>query len=287
MSICKIQCHQAISDFIQPRLEKVKQDIRLIDPSLLGERRYEENAHYLVVKKIIDLIHSIKRLLSPSKVKKLTETKEIFEKNLSDLDTIKARIREIDPGLIGEESTSRLPAFQRLYYRSELNALGTELEKQLAKLQAATVSYEELPFSDEDKAQVKKLIQMVANDSIPSLISKLGELMAAKKKLYGIHPLKSFEFMLNEPDVSKNLARLSKTPERWVGVPIFAPNKGFRPQSAEKFRRYDTQGLIQPYFPEFVKNLGLSSAQAKIVSTLAQEEKWDEMIAVLVELKCF
>lgn len=144
-------------------------------------------------------------------------------------------------------------------------------------------TYQEM--SADEKAQVKNLIRMVANDSIPSLIGQLSQLMAAKRKLYKIHPLRSFEFMLNDPDTVKNLGILSKTPERWVGVPFFAPNKGFKPQSAEKFRTYHAQGDVLPHLPEFIKSIGLKQKQAIDVSQLAHAGKWSEMIQYLLESK--
>ncbi len=290
MSISKIQHHKTISDFIEPRLNNVKANIRLIDPSLLGEKRYDGDAYCQVTKKIFDLLCFLKWLICYPLVKKWNETRAGLENRLADLEAVKTIIRRIDPQLLGEATSSWrvvrpvLNVFyfmKRQAFRCSLISLGNELEKQLGPIQCVATTYAELPMSNEEKGQVKKLIQMVANDSIPSLIKRLGQLLEAKRKLYGIHPLKSFEFMLNDPEVLKNLKKLSQTPERWDGVPLIA--KGFKPQSAEKFRKYHAQGSVLPYLPDFIKSLGLSKSQAKTISALAQAGKWEEMIQALVD----
>jgi len=147
----------------------------------------------------------------------------------------------------------------------------------------SVANYKELAISDDEKQEIKKLMKMVAQDTIPSLIKQLPSLMAAKEKLYKIHPLKSFELMLNDAETLENLKELSKNSQRWVGVPLIAA--GFKVQSADKFKSYHSKNAVLPLLPDFIQRVGLKGEQAKAISELATQEKWPEMIQSLLEFK--
>lgn len=153
-------------------------------------------------------------------------------------------------------------------------------EQEIQPVDSHVSPFARLTISEEEKEKLRIFIPMVANDSIPTLISKLGTLLDAKKKLHSLHPLKSFEFMLNDPALRECICRISKNSQRWIGVWVA---KGFKPQTAEKLQEYHAQGAVIPCLPEFAKSIGLTEQQELKISSLAEQGQWEEMLQALVD----
>jgi hypothetical protein len=107
--------------------------------------------------------------------------------------------------------------------------------------------------------------------------------MAAKKQMNALHPLKSLEFIFNDPDLRKDMVIMSQNSQRWVGVWPIA--KGFRPQTADKLKEYHQRGAIMPHLPSFCKSIGLNQEQELAIMIQAREGRWEEFIQSLVLCK--
>ncbi len=223
-------------------LDEVKQKIRKIDPALLGEKRVQNDHLWVLIKKIIDLFYCLKNYIYKPKISELLALKEALE----------ARCTAIKPP-------------------------SPPTDRKEAKV---TPSIDSLAISEEEKAQIKKLIPMVAKESISALIKQLGTLLAAKKQMNALHPLKSLEFIFKDPVLRKDMGIMSQNSQRWVG--IWAIAKGFRPQTAEKLKEYHRRGSIMPYLPGFCQSIGLNQEQELKIMGLAKEEKWEDFIQTLV-----
>lgn len=235
-----------------------------------------------------------------------------WEPLMQNLHEVKAKIRKIDPALLGESRYPRENLFKvvkkiiDLFYKLKnflyksrikelqssleaLNAHRTDMETQQQSGQTAPVPHplqpaitiENLPISEEEKTQIGRLIPMVAEDTIRMLIGKLPTLMEAKRKMNALHPLKSLEFIFKDPKLSQNMVTMSKTASRWVG--IWGIAKGFKPQTAEKLKAYHEQGKIMPYFPSFCTSIGLNEEQKQRFTLFAEGGKWEEMLQALVD----
>lgn len=303
-----VEAHQATFDALAQNLNGVKRSIRQIDPQLLGEKRYEEKGHWEVTKKVYDAWYALNHLCLAEAIEDLNESKEVLEGHLTAIEGVRSKIRRIDPKFLGEaryDAKTSVPArkamdafysLKRLVLSPKIRPLCATLENQFAAVQkeisgasaeninskSSSSSFEKLKISEHEKKQLRTFIPMVANDSIAALIGKLSTLLAAKRELHSLHPLKSLEFILNDPDLRKNIVTISKNSQRWVGV--WGVAKGFKPQTAEKLKVYqEKDNSVIPCIPEFAKSLGLNKTQQVTITTLAKEGKWEEFIQSLVE----
>jgi len=142
--------------------------------------------------------------------------------------------------------------------------------------------FQQLQISEEEKQQLQTVVSILANNNVLQIIPKLPTLFSAKAKLAILHPLKSLEELVKNPN---NLLIIKKEPAKWIGreVRIWGFVPGFRAQTAEKLQKFDKQASLIPYLPGFAKSLGLNAQKEQEITTLAQNGQWEQFIEALLE----
>lgn len=315
-----VEAHRTVFEAQTQKLEDVKKEIRQIDPQLLGEKRYEDNAHWRVTKLVYDFCYLIKDLFKFSKIKELTATKTNFEaavtltgntlRGYEDAHEMLTSSTVVQQEAAVNHVTKALADLKEVIksttYRWPISlVVPTEnMERRVATLESNKALFEQcladtlealdekavevspfdkLKISDEEKKQIRILFPSVANDTVLQLIPKLRQIFAAKAKLEPLHPLKSMEDILKDKGLRENFLKIKSEKEKWIGRDVFLWGfvPGFVPNTAEKLKKYHEQGAIVPCLPGFALSLGLTQEQQDQLTTQATAGKWEDFVESL------
>ncbi len=129
--------------------------------------------------------------------------------------------------------------------------------------------YAELPLTEQQEGDIRKLIKTLANTSAVGLMFKKGELEKIGQRTYGVHPLRYLGFIYADRELKVCMPKL-------LSKSIVASR--FTKEIAEGLNERLDQGMLMEYIPGFAASLHLETAA---LMPYVDGRDWKGMLAFL------
>ena len=130
-----------------------------------------------------------------------------------------------------------------------------------------------LPFSEAEKGIVHKMIIDIAEHNIFELAFHRSEFIKRGEKIRHVHPLRFFGYIFADPQLKKNMTKISESFFKW---------NGFIDGFSEKIEDEANKNNLMKYLPGFAHHLGIDQ---DLLAPFIVKREWNKLILFLINFQ--